>query len=95
MPPGGRRPISWPCIRSQWTCGQLPPKGEKLVGIMGTMAPQDATAEFGRQTMEDAAEAIVKEVAHRLANDQLYRQHGTSLQEGLWRTGSRGPVKGT
>jgi creatinine amidohydrolase len=74
---------------------QLPPKGEKLVGIMGTMAPQDSTAEFGRQTMEDAADAIVKEVAHRLANDQLYRQHGTSLQEGLWRTGSRGPVKGT
>lgn len=75
--------------------GLLPPKGDKLVGIMGTMAPQDATAEFGRQTIEDAAEVIVKEVAHRLANDQLYRQHGTSLLEGLWRTGSRGPVKGT
>jgi creatinine amidohydrolase len=75
--------------------GLLPPKGDKLVGIMGTMAPQDATAEFGRQTIEDAAEVIVKEIAHRLANDQLYRQHGTSLQEGLWRTESRGPVKGT
>jgi creatinine amidohydrolase len=75
--------------------GQLPRKGEKLVGIMGTMAPQDATAEFGQRTLEDAAEVIVKEVAHRLAHDRLYRQHGTSLLEGLWRTESRRPVTGT
>ena len=40
--------------------GQLPRKGEKLVGIMGTMAPQDANAEFGQRTLEDAAEVIVK-----------------------------------
>ena len=75
--------------------GQLPRKGDKLVGIMGTMAPQDSTAEFGQRTLEDAAEAILKEVAHRLAHDRLYRQHGTSLLEGLWRTESRKPVTGT
>jgi len=75
--------------------GQLPPKGGKLVGIMGTMAPQDATAEFGQRTLDDAAEVIVKEVAHRLAHDELYRQHGGSLQEGLWRSGPRGTVTGT
>jgi len=65
--------------------GQLPPKGVKLVGVMGTMAPHDATAEFGRRTMEKAVEVIVKEAAHRLAHQELYRQHGGSLQEGLWR----------
>jgi creatinine amidohydrolase len=75
--------------------GQLPPKGDKLVGIMGTMAPQDATAEFGRRTLEEAAEVVMKEVAHRLAHDELYRQHGAGLQEGLWRSGSRGIVSGT
>jgi creatinine amidohydrolase len=64
---------------------RLPPKGEKLMGIMGSMAPQDATAEFGRLTLEESAEVVRKEVAHRLANPELYRQHGGSLQEGLWR----------
>jgi len=64
---------------------QLPPKGAKLGGIMGSMAPQDATAEFGRSTLEEAAEVVVNEVRHRLANQDLYRQHGGSLQEGLWR----------
>ena len=64
---------------------QLPPKGEKLVGIMRSMAPHDATAEFGRRTMEESAEAVLKEVEHRLANPELYRQHGANLQEGPWR----------
>ncbi|MGO9310467.1 MAG: creatininase family protein [Spirochaetia bacterium] len=63
----------------------LPPKGGKLVGIMATMAPQDSTAEFGRRTLEEAAGAVLKEVAHRLTHQDLYRQHGASLQEGLWR----------
>jgi creatinine amidohydrolase len=65
--------------------GLLPPKGGHLVGIMGTMPPQDATAEFGRRTLEQAADIIVNEVKHRLANEESYRQHGGSLQEGLWR----------
>jgi hypothetical protein len=64
---------------------QLPPKGEPLVGIMGKMAPQDSTAEFGSRTLAEAAEAIVGEVRHRLDHQELYRQHGSSLQEGLWR----------
>jgi creatinine amidohydrolase len=65
--------------------GQLPARGENLVGIMWTMAPQDATAEFGRRTLEEAADVVVKEVEHRLAHQELYRPHGGSLQEGLWR----------
>ena len=65
--------------------GQLPKKGAKLTGVMGSMAPHDATAEFGRRTLEESAEIIVKEVMHRLAHQDLYRQHGGSLQEGLWR----------
>jgi creatinine amidohydrolase len=63
----------------------LPPKGEPLVGVGGWMSPQDATADFGRETFAAAAEIIVREVQHRLAHPQLYRGHGNSLREGLWR----------
>ncbi len=40
-PPGGRPPTCLRCIPQTVDLGQLPPKGGKLVGIMGTMAPQD------------------------------------------------------
>lgn len=63
----------------------LPPKGEKLVGAGGRMAPQDANAEFGRETLEAAADAAIKEVHHRLAHPGMYGGHGRSLQEGLWK----------
>ena len=64
----------------------LPPKGSDLVGIMvSNMLPQDATAGFGRRTLEEAADVVLEEVGHRLAHQELYRQHGTSLQEGLWK----------
>ncbi|MBN1581468.1 MAG: creatininase family protein [Anaerolineae bacterium] len=63
----------------------LPPKGEKLIGAGGRMAPQDANPEFGRETMQAAAEIAVQEVQHRLANPWLYRGHGNSLREGLWK----------
>jgi creatinine amidohydrolase len=63
----------------------LPAKGQPLTGIMGKMAPQDATAEFGRRTLEESAEAVLREVDHRMAHPQLYRQHGWSLREGLWK----------
>ena len=65
--------------------GKLPPKGEKLVGVNGMLAPQDATAEFGLETFEAAAEVAVREVQHRLENRQVYMSHGGSLREGLWR----------
>lgn len=65
----------------------LPPKGERLVGAGGKMAPQDANAEFGMETMEAAAEVAVKEVRHRLEHTGMYRGHGVSLKEGLWRDG--------
>ncbi|MGA2615837.1 MAG: creatininase family protein [Spirochaetia bacterium] len=64
----------------------LPPKGQRLTGIMmGTRAPQDSTAEFGRTTLEAAAEAVLREVSHRLAHPELYTQHGGSLQQNLWK----------
>ncbi len=63
----------------------LPPKGEPLTGIMHTIAPQDATADFGRRTLEEAADAVLREVDDRMANPKRYRQHGGSLREGLWR----------
>lgn len=65
--------------------GLLPPKGEPLVGAGGSMAPQDATAEFGAETLQAAANVIVQEVQHRLTNKAMYRGHGNSLREGLWR----------
>jgi creatinine amidohydrolase len=65
---------------------QLPPRGQPLVGIMvSNMVPQDATAEFGKQTLEDSAQMVVQEVKHRLEHRDLYREHGGSLQEGLWK----------
>lgn len=62
----------------------LPPKGETLVGVGGWMAPQDATAEYGRETLEAAAEIAIQEVHHRLEHTRMYRGHGNSLREGLW-----------
>jgi creatinine amidohydrolase len=64
----------------------LPAKGEALVGVGGRMAPQDATAAFGRETLEAAAEIVVQEVKHRLAQPWAYRGHGNCLREGLWRS---------
>ncbi len=63
---------------------QLPPKGDTLIGIGGRIPPQDATAEFGRQTLEAAADIAINEVQHRLTHKHLYRGHGSSLREGLW-----------
>jgi len=63
----------------------LPPKGETLVGAGGRMDPRDATAEFGRETLEAAAEVAVREVRHRLDHRNLSRGPGNSMREGLWR----------
>jgi creatinine amidohydrolase len=63
----------------------LPPKGDKLIGAGGRMAPQDANPEFGWETLRASAEVAVKEVTHRLKHREMYRGHGKSLQEGLWR----------
>ena len=63
----------------------LPKKGQPVVGVAGPTPPQEATAEFGRQTLEAAAEVAVKEVEDRLQNPEKYRMHGDTLREGLWR----------
>lgn len=64
--------------------GELPPKGRKLVGVGGKMEPQDSTAEFGSRILDEAAQAIVREVTHRVEHPETYRGHGMSLREGLW-----------
>ena len=64
----------------------LPPKGEKLIGAGGKMAPQDATAEFGRETIEKAVDLAVAEAQHRLSHPELYKVWGNCLRENLWRT---------
>jgi hypothetical protein len=53
--------------------------------MVSGLQPRESTAEFGRRTLEAAAQAVLAEVRHRLANQDLYRQHGGSLQEGLWK----------
>jgi len=63
----------------------LPPKGETLIGVGGRMAPQDATADFGRETLEAAAEIAIREVRHRLEHPGSYRGHGNGLRQRLWR----------
>lgn len=62
----------------------LPPEGQPLVGIAG-QPPQQATAEFGKQTLDYAADKLVKEAHHRLAHPECYRGHGATLLEGLWK----------
>ena len=47
------------------------------------MAPQDATAEFGREILDAAAEVAVKEVHHRLAHPDLYLAWGKCQVE-IW-----------
>ena len=64
---------------------RLPTKGQELIGVDGKMAPQDASAEFGQETLEAAAEMVLKEVKDRLENRQRYHGHGRSLLEGLWK----------
>jgi len=66
---------------------ELPARGEPLVGAGGAMAPQDASAQFGQETLEAAADVIIREVRHRLENPSMYRSHGCSLREGLWKEG--------
>jgi len=63
----------------------LPAKGEPMVGVGGEMPPQDATAEFGREILDHAADIVIKEVRHRLEHTGQYRPAGESLKEGLWR----------
>ena len=62
----------------------LPERGGRLIGVGGRMAPQDATAQFGQETLAAAGEIVVKEVRHRLAHPEMYRRSGQGLREGLW-----------
>lgn len=62
----------------------LPPGNDRPVGT-GGKHPRQSTAEFGRETLERAADVAVKEVQHRLANRDMYYHHGLGLQEGLWK----------
>jgi creatinine amidohydrolase len=63
----------------------LPPKGQPVIGVGGEDPPQDATVEYGRETLAAAVEVAVEEVRHRLAHPEMYRTSGTSLLEGLWK----------
>lgn len=65
----------------------LPPRGERVLGVAGRMPPQEATAEFGEETLEAAVRVAVAEAHHRLHNRHLYAGHGACLREGLWRKG--------
>ncbi|HEY3324893.1 MAG TPA: creatininase family protein [Planctomycetota bacterium] len=64
----------------------LPPKGQPTLGIGGAMEAQAATAQFGRETLEAAADWVLKEVHHRLAHPTMYQGHGNWLAEGLWKS---------
>ena len=60
----------------------LPSEGEKLIGAGGKMDPRESNAEFGRETIEKAVDAALREVKNRLENPGRYRGHGTVLLEG-------------
>ena len=63
----------------------LPEKGAPLVGCGGALAPQDATAELGHTIYEESAHAIIQETMHRLHHIDLYKRHGESLRQELWK----------
>jgi creatinine amidohydrolase len=69
----------------------LPPRDQPLVGVGGRMAPQDATAKFGRETLEAAAESAIQEINHRLMHKEMYQGHGNGLREGLWKPSAQAP----
>jgi len=72
----------------------LPPKGERLIGAGGAMPPQNASASLGQETLEAAADVAIREVRHRLEHKRMYRGHGNSLREGLWRSQSPASKQG-
>jgi creatinine amidohydrolase len=65
--------------------GELPDRGEELIGVGGKMPPQDADASFGAETLRASAEVLVREAQHRLRNRDLYFRHGRGLRTGLWK----------
>ena len=65
---------------------QLPPKGQRLVGIGGPLPPQDSTAAFGWETLHAAADTAIREAHHRLEHPEMYRGAGDGLREGLWKS---------
>jgi creatinine amidohydrolase len=70
--------------------GELPPKGERLIGVGGQLDPRDASAAFGKETLDAAATIAIREVQDRLDNPRRYRQHGGSLRERLWQETQEG-----
>jgi creatinine amidohydrolase len=63
----------------------LPAKGSPLVGVGGSMEPQDASAEFGRKNIEAASELMIREARHRLEHPDWYRGGSYLLKEGNWK----------
>lgn len=59
----------------------LPPEGETLTGVGGSMPPQRANPEFGNETIEAAVERAVREVRNRLDHPQRYGGNGMCLDE--------------
>lgn len=66
----------------------LPPKGGKIVHVVGKMPAQDATAAFGRETFEHVAGIVVREVRHRLEHKKAYLAHGQGFLERRWEDGA-------
>lgn len=63
----------------------IPPKGQPLTATGGRLHRADATAKFGSEIIDKAADAALKEVLHRAANPEIYFAHGMCLAEGLWK----------
>lgn len=60
-------------------------EGQTFLGVSTRKPVQDANGEFGGESLDVAAELINKEVAHRLSHQHLYRPHGMTHQQGLWK----------
>lgn len=56
-----------------------------MLAVEGKMAPQDSTAELGKETLERSVDIAVREVRHRLEHRHLYDDTGHWFRQGWWK----------
>lgn len=64
---------------------RLGPEDSPLVGIHTRQPVRQSNAQFGRETLEAAADVVLHEVEDRLRDKAFYRSWGCDLVEGRWK----------
>jgi creatinine amidohydrolase len=74
-------------LRPETVDMSLLPQGQEVpIGVLvSDRPPQAATAAFGKEIIDAAVKAALREVQERLENPDYYRNHGRCLEEQVWR----------